>query len=130
MLLFLYHFTTKSEPILSQTPDFEKSRAKRGQTPTAPHPTKGGAGKSRKNFQILFIGWRNCFFQIRRKFLRDCLSDIRRRRSRLHEPRRRAKFPSPFKPLPFCPPARTERAGRVVELHANPLLQEAATLLL
>ena len=62
----MYGYTTKSEPILSQTPDFEKSRAKRGlNTPTAPRPAKRGAGKTRKNFPINFLGRAQFLFSIR-----------------------------------------------------------------
>ena len=48
-VFYWYGYTTKSEPILSQTCNF-------GKTTDGSAPRSFGAGKSRKNFPILFIG--------------------------------------------------------------------------
>jgi len=45
--------------------------------------------------------------------MRDCLCADAQAEP-IHASRRRAKIPSPFNPLPFCPPARAEWAGRAV----------------
>ena len=78
-----------------------------GRPPTAPRPADAGLADPAKIFKFFLMGACKLFFQIMKKFLRDCLSATGRRRSRYARNRRLTKIPSPFKPLPFCPPART-----------------------
>jgi len=111
-VLYWYGYTTKSEPILSQIRDFEKSRTKRGlNTPTAQRPASVGLAKPAKIFQFIFKGARNFYFQKRSENFCGVLPlrHSSEAEPRQPNPRRRAKIPSLFKPLPFCPPARAER---------------------